>query len=137
MFRFLRNKMKKKKFSFTEGQIKLLEDLKNTHNFTSESDIMRHALLLLHKRQFPYYKVKDEAKDEDWQAREELKKLPLEQYVAQILQGDIQTKPGFCVLRHKNDLDVSVDIPVNLVKNYASRNEVWASMKDMPLEEEE
>lgn len=124
----------RKNVVLTEANAKMLTELIATGQFVSEAEVIRHALRLAHKRQFPYYKQIAEAKDEDYHAREELKKMPLEQYVKTVLQGDMKMNPGFVHLIHKNNDLITADIPVNIVKNFASRNEVWESV-EKPLED--
>lgn len=125
----------KKTFTVSETALKMLGELRRAGGFLTDSETVRYAINVAHKQKFPYYKVVGEAKDEEFQARKELRKLPVEQYVAEVLQGDIKSKPGFCHLIHKNNPLFVVDIPINLVKNYGSRNEVWESVDIAPENE--
>lgn len=125
----LKNKLVKSiSFTLMPRHNDMIDELIATGEFLSRSQVVRDAISYFHKKYFPYYKVTGRKKEEEEDQRESNMALPAEEYAVKILEGDLEAKPGFCQLRHKNLTARTVDIPINLIKNYASRNEVWKSV---------
>jgi len=125
-------KIIRKIFSLTESDIVMLTELQKT-GFLSMAETIRFCIRLAHKRQFPYYKKVAEVKEEKVKALKEIRNLPLEEFVKTILHGDLETRPGYVHLTHKDNPTIVADIPVDVVRNYISRNNFWASIHQ-PLE---
>jgi len=121
---------KARSFSSNEGVDKMIEELKETGQYLSDSEIIRAGIRLLYKRQFPYYKVVAEIKEDEQETLAELQQLPIEEYVERVFQCDPKTeglkiRPGYCHLKHRNNPARVADIELEFVKTYGSRNEVW------------
>lgn len=122
-----------KTYSITPRDVEMVEEMFKTGKYLSRSEVIRHCIHYAHKKEFPYYKKKARAKEAAMSVWDELKKLPDEEYAVKVLRGDIATS-GICRIEHKN-LPQSMDIPLGIVKNYASRNDAWKSV-GIPAENE-
>ena len=120
-------KTKQKSFSVTKRDLEMLKEILAIGNFTSRSDLLRHCIRQAHIKYFPYYKKKEMIKDQDKAEIEKIKKLPLEEYVKKVLQGDLKTEPGFCLIIHRDNPLHKLSIAVGNVKNFTSRNQAWES----------
>ena len=119
-------KTKQVTFSLSPENISMINEILETSGFLSKSEVVRHAIRAAHKQQFPYYKVKAEKQAEEDAEWEALKALSNEDYAVQVLQADLKAKPGKAVLTKRDNTAWVSTIDLDKVKNFKSRNDVWA-----------
>ena len=95
-----------------------------TGAFLSESEIMRTALRDIFKHWFPYYKEKDAAKKLEADEHEELMNLPDEEYAKKVLPGAV-IENRKAIIHHKNNPAWIANVPLDKVKQFKSRNDIW------------
>lgn len=126
MKKITRIKTKTYTFSFNETIIELLDRLNNNLGFDNRSETLRYCVRRTHKSEFPHYKKVWEENKEKQAVHAEQLALPDEKYALEVLQGDIEVRKGWCRIVHRQKPANKADVRLDKVKNYASRNEVWA-----------
>jgi Arc/MetJ-type ribon-helix-helix transcriptional regulator len=123
-------------FSLTPADDQMIIELLESGNFLSRSEVIRHCIRTAHKKQFPYYVELGKKKDEAEAIKNKLQSLPNEEYCTEVLHGELKIKPGFCYFKHNNpEKPVTLDIPLDSVKNFASRDDVWKMAGISPEDE--
>lgn len=118
-------KTKLSTYSLTPRHREMIDEISEKGQYLSKSDVVRKAIDLLHKKEYPYYKVKEEVKAEEIIEQEELRKLPDEEFIQKVFGDDVEIKGQEVIITHRNNPVWEMIVPFEDMRQYTSRKAFW------------